>query len=83
MYIHIPIRLRGEVPNLVMHRDNICRFVAMVQEYITITVLDIIHRRVFYFKMRRLGEWLVSASSGGIYSEWPNGIQSPKRRVLK
>jgi hypothetical protein len=36
-----------------------------------ITIMDIIHRRVFYLK-QRFGDCILSSSSGGTYSEAPN-----------
>jgi hypothetical protein len=34
---------------------------------ITITILDIIHRPVFYLRTRRFGDWILSPSSGGTH----------------
>jgi hypothetical protein len=39
--------------------------------FVTITILDIIHRPVFYLK-QRLGDWILSPSSGWKYSVGSN-----------
>jgi hypothetical protein len=39
---------------------------------VTITIFDIIHRPVFYLKIRFFCDWILSLSSGGTYSDGPN-----------
>jgi hypothetical protein len=39
---------------------------------ITVTIPEIIHRPVSYLKTRRFGDWILSPSSGGSYSDEPN-----------
>jgi hypothetical protein len=41
--------------------------------FLTITILDIIHRPVFYLKIQCFGNWILSSSSGGTYLDGPNG----------
>jgi hypothetical protein len=41
----------------------------------TITVLDITHRSVFYLKPGRFGDWILSPSSDEIFSDKPS-VQS-------
>jgi hypothetical protein len=51
---------------------------------VTITILDIIHRPVFFLKTRRFGDWILSLSSGRIYSNGSNRkiySLSPDRRL--
>jgi hypothetical protein len=43
---------------------------------ITITVLDIIHRPVFYLETRRAGELILSPLSGRAYSDGINNKNS-------
>jgi hypothetical protein len=38
---------------------------------ITIAILDFTHRRVLYLKSRRFGDWILSPSSGGTFSDGP------------
>jgi hypothetical protein len=40
--------------------------------FLFITILEIIHCPVFYLNTRRFGEWILSASPGGIYSNGPS-----------
>jgi hypothetical protein len=47
---------------------------------VTITILNIIHRPVFYLKTQRFGDWILSSSSGGTYSEGPNNTYHLRRR---
>jgi hypothetical protein len=50
---------------------------------VTIVILDIIHRPVFYLKTRRFGDWILSSSSSGTYLDGPNiNIESLLRQRL-
>jgi hypothetical protein len=42
---------------------------------VTSTIMGIIIRPVFNLKTRRFGDWILSPSSGSIYSDRPNKIQ--------
>jgi hypothetical protein len=39
---------------------------------ITITILDMTHRPVFFLEAQRFGDWTLSPSSDGTYSGEPN-----------
>jgi hypothetical protein len=39
---------------------------------ITITILDIMHHPVLCLKTQRFGDWILTPSSGGTYSDGPN-----------
>jgi hypothetical protein len=61
------LRLRYE-PNRLMLSIGLWRWYVNI----TITTLDIIHHPVFYLKTRCFGDWILSLSSGGTYSNGPN-----------
>jgi hypothetical protein len=48
------------------------KYIIRTSLHITITILDIIHHPVFYLKTKRCGDWILSPSSGGTYSDGPN-----------
>jgi hypothetical protein len=60
------LRLRYE-PNRLMLSVDLWRWYININ----VTILDIIHRPVL-FKTRRFGDWILSPSSGGTYSDGTN-----------
>jgi hypothetical protein len=48
---------------------NICKFVMMVMINVTVIILDIIHRSVFYLKPQHFGDWILSPPSGWTYTD--------------
>jgi hypothetical protein len=54
----------------------LCSEKELLSFYITVTILDIIHRPPFCLKTRRFGDWVLSPSSGRTYSDRPNSEAS-------
>jgi hypothetical protein len=48
------------------------RLIKNIWYSVTITILDIIHRPIFYLRTWRFGDWILSPSSGGKYSDEPD-----------